>query len=85
MSDNTRSERKDFYMGQYKTKVMVLDRKDLEAQLDSAVDDAIMASCEHPDHGILVTRHTNQTFTVALSPNVPGGTIREHDARLWAA
>lgn len=71
-------------MAEYRTRVMVLDRKDLEAQLDLAVDDAIMASFEHPNHGILVTRHTKQTFTVALSPNIPSGTIGEHDARLWA-
>lgn len=47
--------------------------------LDAAVDAAIQTGIDHPGHGILVTRHDFQMFTVELSKAVQQGTISELD------
>lgn len=56
--------------------VVASDRASRDKQLDEATRllREVKASC-----GILVTRHTYTTFTVALRPEVSYGTIQEQD------
>ena len=61
----------------YAVKVRITHRKELEAELDRAVEEAIQAALKYPDRGVMVTRHDHQTFTVELSHEVPHGTISE--------
>ena len=61
----------------YAVKVRITQRRQLENQLDLAVDAAIREALTRPGRGVLVTRHDHQTFTVELSPEVPQGTITE--------
>jgi hypothetical protein len=61
----------------YAVKVRITQRRDLENQLDLAVDAAIREALNSPGLGVLVTRHDNKTFTVELSHEVPHGTISE--------
>lgn len=61
----------------YAVQVMITQRRELENQLDLAVDAAIREALNGPGHGVLVTRHDNKTFTVELSHEVPPGTISE--------
>jgi len=61
----------------YAVKVRITQRRQLENQLDLAVDAAIREALNRPGRGVLVTRHDHQTFTVELSPEVPQGTITE--------
>lgn len=61
----------------YAVKVRITQRRNLESQLDLAVDAAIREGLNSPGRGVLVTRHDHQTFTVELSPEVPHGTISE--------
>jgi hypothetical protein len=61
----------------YGVKVRIAQRRDLENQLDLAVDAAIREALNSPGRGVLVTRHDHKTFTVELSDEVPQGTITE--------
>jgi hypothetical protein len=61
----------------YAVKVRITQRRDLENQLDLAVDAAIREALNRPGRGVLVTRHDHKTFTVELSREVPQGTITE--------
>ena len=61
----------------YAVKVRITQRRDLENQLDVAVDAAIREALNSPGRGVLVTRHDHQTFSVELSHEVPQGTITE--------
>lgn len=61
----------------YAVKVRITQRRDLENQLDVAVDAAIREALKSPGRGVLVTRHDHNTFSVELSHEVPQGTITE--------
>ncbi|KHL05551.1 hypothetical protein [Sinomonas humi] len=63
----------------YAGTVEIDSRKVLEVELDRLVDHAIEHALANPGHGILVTRHSQATFTVELSTEVPQGTIAEID------
>jgi hypothetical protein len=63
----------------YTVKVRITHRKELENELDRAVEGAIRKALKNPGRGVLVTRHDRQTFTVELSHEVPHGTISEFD------
>lgn len=58
----------------------VADRKSMDSQLDDAVSAAKAAALAGKRHGILVTRHSMDRFTVALSESVPFGMTREQQA-----
>jgi hypothetical protein len=58
----------------------VSDRQSMDSELDAAVAAAKARALDGKSHGILVTRHGVDTFTVALSDTVPFGLTREHQA-----
>ncbi|MDR7158121.1 hypothetical protein [Arthrobacter sp. BE255] len=61
----------------YDVMVRISQRKELEDELDRAVEGAIQEALKNPGCGVLVTRHDHQTFTVELSREVPQGMISE--------
>ena len=61
----------------YDVTVKISQRKELEDELDRAVEGAIQEALKNPGCGVLVTRHDHQTFTVELSREVPQGMISE--------
>lgn len=52
----------------------------IEHRLNEAVAIVRTAAMQDGLHGILVTRHNFDSFTVSLSEDVPFGLTREHDA-----
>lgn len=60
--------------------VTVADRQSMDSELDAAVSAAKAHALAGKQHGILVTRHAADKFTVALSEAVPFGMTREHQA-----
>jgi F420-0:gamma-glutamyl ligase len=58
----------------------IADRQSMDSELDAAVTAAKAQALAEKRHGILVTRHGVDTFTVALSEAVPFGLTREHQA-----
>lgn len=58
----------------------VADRESMDSQLEAAVTAAKAHAFAEKRHGILVTRHGVDKFTVALSDAVPFGLTREHQA-----
>ena len=58
----------------------VADRQSMDSELDAAVTAAKAHALAEKRHGILVTRHSVDKFTVALSETVPCGHTREHQA-----
>ena len=58
----------------------VADRASMDSELDAAVTAAKAYALAEKRHGILVTRHGVDKFTVALSEAVPFGFTREHQA-----
>jgi hypothetical protein len=58
----------------------VVDRASMDSELDAAVTAAKAHALAEKRHGILVTRHGADKFTVALSETVPFGLTREHQA-----
>ena len=58
----------------------VSDRQSMDSELDAAVAAAKAHALAEKRHGILVTRHGVDKFTVALSEAVPFGLTREHQA-----
>ncbi|MEV7473623.1 hypothetical protein [Pseudarthrobacter oxydans] len=58
----------------------VADRASMDSELDAAVTAAKAHALAGKSHGILVTRHGVDTFTVALSDAVPFGLTREQQA-----
>lgn len=52
---------------------------ELYEKLDAAVAAAHGKRLAGRRQGVLVTRHDFDHFSVALSPDVPSGTTREHD------
>lgn len=61
--------------------VRVRDRASMDRLLNEAISRmADLALTRHTD-GILVTRHTDEYFTVRLSAKVPFGYTNEHDCR----
>ncbi|MDQ0662171.1 hypothetical protein QFZ35_000669 [Arthrobacter ulcerisalmonis] len=58
----------------------VSDRQSMDRELDAAVTAAKAHALAEKRHGILVTRHAVDKFTVALSDAVPFGLTREHQA-----
>ncbi|GGI76458.1 hypothetical protein [Pseudarthrobacter scleromae] len=58
----------------------VADRASMDSELDAAVTAAKARALAGKSHGILVTRHGVDTFTVALSEAVPFGLTREQQA-----
>jgi hypothetical protein len=60
--------------------VAVGDRASMDGLLNEAVVQLADIALAGSD-GILVTRHTDEHFTVRLSPKVPFGYTNEHDCR----
>ena len=58
----------------------VSDRHSMDTELDAAVAAAKAYALIGRRHGILVTRHGADKFTVDLSDAVPFGLTREHQA-----
>ena len=58
----------------------VSDRASMDSELDAAVTAAKAHALAGKSHGILVTRHGVDKFTVALSDTVPFGLTREQQA-----
>ena len=58
----------------------VADRQSMDSELDAAVSAAKARALADRRHGILVTRHTADKFTISLSESVPFGLTREHQA-----
>ena len=58
----------------------VADRQSMDSELDAAVTAAKAHALAEKRHGIRVTRHSVDKFTVALSETVPFGLTREHQA-----
>lgn len=61
----------------YHVQVGITDGRELESELDRAVEEAIQEALKNPGRGVMVTRHDHQTFTVELSHDIPHGTISE--------
>jgi hypothetical protein len=61
--------------------VSAADRASMERRLDEAHVDAKKQALETGKYGILVTRHSSERFTVALSDSVPFGLTLER--QLW--
>ena len=61
------------------SRIRIAHRRDLEVQLNRAVERAIAEALRRPGHGILVTRHDYRTFTVELTREVPAGLTAERD------
>lgn len=57
----------------------VKDKTELYEKLDAAVAAAHGYVRADKRHGVLVTRHDFDHFSVALSPNIPFGLIGEED------
>lgn len=57
--------------------VTAADRTSMDRQLDEAVTEARTRALQEGRRGILVTRQSFDTFTVALSDDVPFGTTHE--------
>ncbi|MDQ1060428.1 hypothetical protein QFZ23_004329 [Arthrobacter globiformis] len=53
------------------------DPDTIQTNLTAAVDTAITQAMAAGGHGILVTQHTYNDFTVTLHPDVPYGQTRE--------
>ncbi|UUL76758.1 hypothetical protein NG819_03065 [Pseudarthrobacter sp. Fe7] len=60
--------------------ITVSDRHSMDTELDAAVAAAKAHALTGSRHGILVTRHGVDKFTVDLSDTVPFGLTREHQA-----
>lgn len=58
----------------------VADRASMDSELDAAVTAAKAHALAEKRHGILVTRHGVDKFTVALSETVPFGLTKEQQA-----
>ena len=58
----------------------IADRASMDSELDAAVTAAKAHALAEKRHGILVTRHGVDKFTVALSDAVPFGLTREQQA-----
>ena len=58
--------------------VTATDRASMDCLLDEAVTLARKRATPQARHGILVTRHAHDSFTVALSDSVPFGLTREY-------
>ena len=58
--------------------VIVTDPANIERQLNNAVDILKSKAQQESRRGILVTRLNHDSFTVALSDDVPFGLTREH-------
>ncbi len=58
----------------------VADRHSMDSELEAAVAAAKTQALAEKRHGILVTRHGVDKFTVDLSEAVPFGLTREHQA-----
>jgi hypothetical protein len=67
--------------GHFRRILKVTRREDLERALGNAVDNAIADGLTEPGKGILVTRHSDELFSVELTDEVPSGTTVELDAR----
>ena len=59
--------------------VTVNTRKALERELDTAVDIVSRQARQLGRHGVMVTRHSYTTFTVAISEGVPYGRTEERE------
>lgn len=51
----------------------------LQDQLDTAHDEVRSLAISGRRHGVLITRHRHDTYTVAVSPDVPYGMTYERD------
>lgn len=58
--------------------IVATDRDSRDRQLDAAVAVARTRAMREGRRGILVTRHAYDSFTVALSDDVPFGLTLEH-------
>lgn len=60
--------------------IKVIDRDNMELELDKAVSELREQAVMERRCGILVTRHGADSFTVALNEDVPFGlTMEKHD------
>ncbi|UVJ38632.1 hypothetical protein [Arthrobacter sp. CJ23] len=59
--------------------IIVTNPTQRDIELNMAVQMAAECAAEDKRQGILVTRHDFSRFTVALTPDVPFGLIRERD------
>lgn len=57
--------------------------REIEQDLNAAVDAALLHAIQDGSQGILVTRHGHSTFTVAVSSKVPYGQTMEEDGSVW--
>jgi hypothetical protein len=65
----------------YSVDIEVSSRRDLDEELNRAVEGAIRQARDKPGLGILVSRHDDGAFTVELTDQVEHGTIAERDLR----
>lgn len=63
----------------YNVTIKASCRRELETQLDKAVEEGIAAALKCSSQGLVVTRHDYTTFGVELSHNVPFGVTVERD------
>jgi hypothetical protein len=66
-------------MNQVIANVRIASRTEMDETLDAAIAAAQSEALADRDRGVLVTRHDFDSFSIALSPDVPFGLIREHD------
>lgn len=67
--------------GLYSKVVTVDQRCDVEEKLTAMVNEAMAHALHTSNHGIVVTRHDQRTFSVHLSKDITPGTTVERD--LW--
>lgn len=62
----------------FQTIVLTPDMR-LDAELNSAVEEAVLVAMSNPVHGVLVTRHDHKTYSVELTADVDYGITIERD------
>ncbi|MBG0739067.1 hypothetical protein IV500_06595 [Paeniglutamicibacter antarcticus] len=60
-------------------RVTVTDKATMDAELNAAVEMS-REKAMHARHGVLITRHASDLFTVSVSEEVPYGTTQEKHA-----
>lgn len=58
--------------------ITIADRASMDDRLNAAVSAAKAEALGEKRHGILVTRHSMDRFTIALTDTVPFGVTKEH-------
>lgn len=65
----------------YTTVITVDHRHEVEERLNAEISEAIRHALRTSNHGIVVTRHDQRTFSFHLSADIAPGTTVERD--LW--